>query len=35
MVSYIISALVGMAIGCVIVYFVIRHLCDPKKFDLN
>ena len=35
MVNYIISALVGMAIGSVIVYFVVRHICDPKKFDLD
>lgn len=35
MVSYIISALVGMAIGCVIVYFGVRHFCDPKRFDLD
>ena len=35
MVSYIISALVGMAIGCVIVYFGVRYFCDPKRFDLD
>lgn len=35
MISYIISGLVGMVVGCVIVYFVIRHFCDPKKFNLD